>query len=140
MLKSVEKQIEKAWEMTGKEFSSDLNPKAVFWTEQASLKYPFYCNLKKLLEKSYISQRVALVPEYNPSIPLNAMCGDNKCPCMNAQRYKKQMHIDLCLVEFKKEIFLSSIEYQDNKYKNMWCFKPRPIVAMEFKYFYKFVF
>lgn len=138
MLKSIEKQIKKAWEKTGREFSSDRNPKAVFWTEQAALKYPFYCNLKKLLEKSYVSQRrVALVPEYNPSTPLNAKCGNDGCPC-NMRRYKKQMHIDLCLAKFRKEILRSNIEHRDYKYHNMWCFNPQPIVAMEFKYFYKF--
>jgi len=138
MIRIIESHIVKAWKDTGKEFACAQNPKCVFWTEQASLKYPFYCNLRKLLEKSGTSQKLALIPEYNPITPLNAMCGDKRCPCTNTLRYKKQMHIDLCLVKFRKEILRSNIEHRDYKYHNMWCFNPQPIVAMEFKYFYKF--
>lgn len=138
MIKTIESQILKAWEDTGNEFASVQSPKCVFWTEQASLKYPFYCNLMRLLEKSGISQKVALVPEYNPTVPINARCDNKECFCMNMQRHKKHIHIDLCLVELGKEVFQSNIEYKDHKYRNIWCFKPRPIVAIEFKYYYKF--
>jgi len=138
MMRTIESQIAKAWKDTGNEFAHARNPKCVFWTEQASLKYPFYFNLRRYFEKSGISQKLALVPEYNPTTPHNATCGDKECPCRSTKRRKKQMHIDLCLVEFEKEVLRSNIEYKDYKYRNMWCFKPRPIVAMEFKYYYKF--
>ena len=137
MIRIIESHIVKAWKYTGNEFACAQNPKCVFWTEQASLKYPFYFNLRRYFEKSGISQKIALVSEYNPNTPANARCGDKRCPC-NMHRYKKQLHIDLCLVEFKEKTNRSNIEYDRGKYRNMWCFKPRPIVAMEFKYNYKF--
>ena len=138
MIKTITSQIEKAWQDTGKEFSSAHNPKCVFWTEQASLKHPFYFNLRRRLDRSGISQKVAVVPEYRPNVPLNAMCGDRLCLCTKARRRKEQIHIDLCLVEFEKKIHPSDIKYKEDGYRNMWCFKPHPIVSMEFKYYYKF--
>lgn len=114
-MKTIESQIVKAWGDTGNEFAHTQNPKCIFWTEQASLKYPFYFNLRRHFEKSGISQ-IALIPEYNPSTPYNAMCSDKKRYCRKMPRHKKQMHIDLCLVKFKEKINRSDVEYEHGKY------------------------
>jgi hypothetical protein len=138
MLKIIALQIEKAWKETGKEFTSPENPKCIFWTEQAALKYPFYFNLRMQLKKSNISQKLAVIPEYRPSVPLNARCGDKQCICIISSGQKKQIHVDLCLVKFKENVYQSNIKNKEGKYRNMWCFQPQPVVAMELKYYYKF--
>jgi len=136
MINDIENCIEEAWRITGKEFSSEINPKAVFWKEQAAMKYPFYYNLRKLLE-SHKSQEIALVPEYNPNTPVFVLRHNKQCSCDKLKRSEGQnlMHIDLCLVKFDKTIRRIDIQ-QEKKY--LWCFNPQPLVAMEFKYYFSF--
>ncbi|GEM_PF-1855523 len=140
MLKIIENKIKKAWKSTGKEFAGPHNPTCIYWKEKACLAYPFYFYLNKQLNKTALRQEIAIIPEYRPNAPGHALCGDRLCSCNDNRKRNEQIHIDLCLVKFKDARDLNSIvsAQTEGRYLNMWCFKPRPVVAIEFKYPFSF--
>ena len=129
ILRTLSSRIERAWKDTGKEFSSLPHPRSILWTEAASLTYPFYGHLTTRLRNTRLPEQLAIIPEYSPVAPSRARCENTSCSCHDAGIRKKGVHIDLCLVKFGQKI-----TYPEAGSKNMWCFKPKPIIAMEFKY------
>ncbi len=134
----LERAIKEAWGKTEKEFLDKKCPRSLFWTESAALVHPFYCNLKKIMEEKNLIGRYQIVTEYNPKTPGNAECsekdikerGDTECGCKNPKKIKLKhaKRIDLCILEFEKEIDLKE---GDNR--SIWCFNPKIVAAMEFK-------
>ena len=134
-LKSLEDWIEKAWKCTSKDFID--NNRWILWTEAAALKYPFFHNLERLREE-FNTKRVMAIQEYRPIAPKSARCSKDGCSCKHGRQSKDGgKKIDLCIVQFEEELPFNII-YTEPKQKwehNLWCFKPKPIIAMEFKYF-----
>lgn len=106
------------------------NNNGILWGE-AGLVTLMFCHLRNKIPE--YSRRYLLIPEYRPTVPKSAVCKNEECKKV-LEKYNKneKKKVDLCLVEFGVD--LEESKKEERRECNFWCYKPTPIIAMEFKY------
>lgn len=110
------------------------NHNSLLW-EEDGIRALLFCHIRNSIPD--YGTRILVVPEYRPTVPENAR--DCKVHRSVLRRYEGEdkFKIDLCIVEFERD--LSELNSDDSRYRDctLWCFGPMPVVAIEIKFTWK---
>jgi len=123
-LSSIEEHIKEIWY---NDLQHELFMKGydVLWRE-AGIVCLFFSHLKSRLEDDGdYGKKFLIIPEYSHKAPSNAQ----NCGCQLTCVGGETCFTDLCVVEFGTDL-----KTKGKEECNLWCFDPKPIIAMEFKY------